>query len=75
MPFVLDSKNLLNLLEYFGGRTITIPTKEDLMIVTASLSLLYKNFNGTDYEQYGIDPNLDKLKVLDCYNKIKQYLS
>ena len=45
------------------------------MIVTASLSLLYKNFNGTDYEQYGIDPNLDKLKVLDCYNKIKQYLS
>lgn len=37
LAFVLDKKNLFNLLDYFGGTTIRIPTKEELQVVINAL--------------------------------------
>ena len=39
LPFILDGKNLLNFLEFYGGKTITIPTKEELLNVISALQI------------------------------------
>jgi hypothetical protein len=44
LAYILDEKNLLNLLEYFGGMTITIPKIEDLELLLCGLSV-YKSVN------------------------------
>lgn len=31
LPYVLDRENFLNFIEFFGGQTITIPTKNELL--------------------------------------------
>lgn len=41
LAYILDKQNLLYLLEYFGGMTITIPTKEELQLVINTL-LVYQ---------------------------------
>lgn len=41
LAYVLDKKNLLNLCEYFGGQTITIPTVNELETLFYAL-LLYQ---------------------------------
>ena len=41
LAYVLDKKNMLNLCEYFGGQTITIPTIEEVESVIRAL-LLYQ---------------------------------
>ena len=50
--YVLDEENLLNLCEYFGGQTITIPTTSELESLVYSLLLYqYVNIDNMDYEQ------------------------
>lgn len=44
LAYILDEKNLLNLLEYFGGMTITIPKIEELELLLCGLSV-YKSVN------------------------------
>jgi hypothetical protein len=44
LAYLLDEKNLLNLLEYYGGMTITIPKIEDLELLLCGLSV-YKAVN------------------------------
>ena len=39
LAYILDEKNLLNLLEYYGGMTITIPKIEDLELLLCGLSV------------------------------------
>lgn len=52
LVYVLDRKNLLNLCEYFGGQTITIPTIDELETLTYSLLLYqYVNVDKKDYEE------------------------
>ena len=41
LVYVLDKENFFNLLDYFGGMTITIPTKKELEIILNAL-LLYQ---------------------------------
>lgn len=41
LAYILDKQNLLYLLEYFGGTTIKIPTKEELQILISAL-LVYQ---------------------------------
>ena len=31
LPYVLDRENFLNFVEFFGGQTLTIPTKKEMM--------------------------------------------
>ena len=52
LVYVLDKQNLLNLCEYFGGQTITIPTVEELETLTYSLLLYqYVNVEKKDYAE------------------------
>lgn len=44
LAYLLDETNLLNLCEYFGGMTLTIPTIEDLELMLNGLSM-YKSIN------------------------------
>lgn len=43
LPYLLDEDNLLKLCRYYGGKTITIPTVEELYKSMKTL-LLYQNY-------------------------------
>lgn len=48
--YLLDGSNLTRLLTYFAGKTITIPTDEDLAILVNALLLYqYVNLNGESF--------------------------
>ena len=49
LAYVLDKDNLLNLCNIFGGRTIRIPTLDELESLT-HIVLLYKYVNNDDME-------------------------
>lgn len=50
LAYVLDQKNFLNFLEYFGGQTIKIPTVEEMEALVYSLLLYqYVKIDGKDY--------------------------
>lgn len=52
LVYVLDKQNLLNLCEYFGGQTITIPTIDELEALTYALLLYqYVNVEKKDYTE------------------------
>ena len=52
MVYLFDKHNLLKFIEYFGGRTITVPTIDELEILTYCL-VVYNavNFEHKDYEE------------------------
>ena len=52
LAYVLDKKNLLNLCEYFGGQTITIPTTDELEnLICALLLYQYVKIENMDYDE------------------------
>lgn len=57
LAYTLDKKNLLRLCEYFGGRTIKIPTLEDIEDMTYAL-LLYQM---VDIEHKDLDASIEEL--------------
>jgi hypothetical protein len=56
--FLLDGPNLIRLLTYFEGKTITVPTSEEFNCLINAL-LLYQYINA------------DHLSVLEAQNKLK----
>lgn len=78
LVYVLDKQNLLNLCEYFGGQTITIPTIDELETLTYALLLYqYVNVEKKDYaeslELIGQDSK-DLRRVKKCYSKLCEVL-
>ena len=52
LAYILDKKNLLNLCEYFGGQTITIPTTDELETLFYALLLYqYVKIENIPYEK------------------------
>lgn len=52
LVYVLDKKNLLNLCEYFGGQTITIPTVDELEnLIYALLLYQYVKIEHKEYDE------------------------
>ena len=52
LVYVLDKKNFLNLCEFFGGQTITIPTVEEIENLTyAFLVYQYVNMEGLSFKE------------------------
>lgn len=52
LPYIIDKNNLLNLCEYYGGKTIKIPTlKEIYSIMKVILLYQYVNIEGKDYNE------------------------
>lgn len=76
--YILDKDSFLNLCEYFGGLTISIPTIDDLEIIVYSLILYEK----VDFNKLSIDSELDNFnidrykrkKVFETYLKIKEII-
>ncbi len=68
LPYVLDRNNMLKFCEYFGGRTIKVPTVEELHSLMYLLLLYqYVNIEGMKYDDaitlIGYDSkNLRKVK-------------
>ena len=59
LVYVLDKKNFLSLIEYFGGKTITVPTMEELEILIYCLVV----YNGVNFENKDYEKMLKELPV------------
>lgn len=79
LAYILDKQNLINLCEYFGGLTITIPKVEDLEILLYAL-LVYQ-YTHVDKIDVGCafnmikDKSINHKEVRDCYHKIAELLN
>lgn len=52
LPYILDKKNLLNFCNYFGGRTIKVPTLNELYsIVYLVLLYQYTKIDNIPYDE------------------------
>lgn len=66
LPYLLENKSLLNFLNYYGGKTITIPTLDDLNSILDALFLYQK----VSFENKTLK---EALKLLDVsYNEGKK---
>lgn len=79
LPYVVDMKSMLRLCQYFGGKTIKIPTLDELQSLT-HLLLLYQNvnINGMDFNASARLMGYDntQLKTLKSrYNNICEIMS
>ena len=63
--YLLDRTSLLNLLTYYGGQTITLPTKEEMLEALNYFTLYYY------YESKGLSFNeaLDKTNLPKIHNR------
>ena len=78
LPYLLDRQSLLNLLQYFGGLTIKIPTIRELEILVYALSLhekicfygkpLKEALSSLGYEK------VDEDKIVEAYQHIQRVL-
>lgn len=78
LPYILDKKSLLNFCNYFGGRTIRVPTLSELYSIMY-LVLLYQ-YTKIDKMEYkdaikiiGFKPS-ELRKVKTAYNKVCEVL-
>lgn len=78
LAYVLDKQNLLNLCEYFGGLTVTIPTIDELESLLNSLLMYqYIEIEGMTYDEainkIGFN-SFDLRKVKKDYHKLSKLL-
>lgn len=69
LVYLLDKKSLFNLLDYYGGMTIKIPTRDELMNVINALILYYR----LKTEDVDIKKVIDDLNIHP--NNLKDVLS
>lgn len=69
LVYLLDKKSLFNLLDYYGGMTIKIPTRDELMNVINALILYYR----LKTEDVDIKKVIDDLNIQP--NNLKDVLS
>lgn len=78
LAYVLDKQNLLNLCEYFGGLTVTIPTIDELESLLNSLLMYqYIEIDGLSYDEaiHKIGFNsFDLRKVKKDYSRLTKLL-
>lgn len=52
LPYILDKKNLVNFCTYFGGRTIKVPTLDELYSMMYLVLLYqYTKIDGVEYDE------------------------
>lgn len=76
LSYILDHDSLINLLDYYGGMTIHIPTKAEFRVVIETLLLYQKvNEDNLEYSQALKDtPANYKKDVEDMYMKVIEML-
>lgn len=76
--YVLDGDNLMKFLSYFGGMTITIPTKEEFELLVQAL-LLYQavNIEKEDYSDAikALSADFTEKEIKEAYDKIIDVIS
>ena len=74
LAYLLDSKGLLNLVEYYGGTTLRIPTMAQLKtIIQSQLLYTYVNVEGMDYDKAVklLDTTTCPLNdIKECYTRL-----
>lgn len=78
LAYLLDKKSLLNLLEYYGGQTITIPTSKDLEQVVSALSMHLKVHGEGMSEDEAVEslgvPRNQRDAILATYSRVENVL-
>ena len=78
LPFILDKNNFLNLCQYFGGVTITIPTLKQLELFISGLTLYkYVELDGLDFNDAISKISCERYSIKDVkehYSNIKEIL-
>lgn len=79
LAYILDGKSLFNLMEYFGGMKLAIPSIEDFKTVTYALLLYqYVNIEHIELKQALrlIDADdISTKEVKECYAKLVDILN
>lgn len=79
LSYILDNNSLLRLLDYYGGTTIKIPTKEEFESLIEALTLYQEvNLEGKDFKESFSQLKLDGVtskQVKDNYSKIEEILT
>jgi hypothetical protein len=79
LAYLVDQKSLNNLIEYYGGTTIRIPTKEELILVVDAL-LLYEltKMEGMEFkdacDQIANPQHISQKDLREAYTKISEVL-
>ena len=77
--YVIDNESFINMLQYFGGKTITFPTIKEFKDLVDALCLYeLVNIDKTDYSRALKDLNIDKErmdKISSLYQKFCEILS
>ena len=77
LSYVLDNNSLLRFLDYYGGTTIKIPTREEFNIVMNALCLYQQvDIEGLDFKEALDNLNCDSTlkETKEAYSKIKDLL-
>ena len=79
LPYILDKENTLRFCQYFGGRTIKVPTLEELHSIMNILLLYeYVNIEGKSYDEaiklIGFESR-ELRKVKSIYSKLCNILN
>lgn len=73
--YLVDRKSLLNLLTYYGGQTITIPTKEELLEALNYLTLYYYyEIRGLSFSEALDKTNLPKVPGRRYTKRYKKFI-
>jgi len=78
LVYLVGEEEFIKIIKYFGGQTVTFPTKEEFNRLTKTL-LLYNNVeleNGKlseEIEKLGVDDS-EKEKVLGLYKSVKEVM-
>ena len=79
LSYILDGESLFKFMEYFGGKTITIPTLSEFKVVVEALLLYqYVNIEGISFNQAVklLDTTEASLKDIKlCYSKLVNVLN
>jgi len=78
LPFIVSGDNLLQFLDYYGGKTISVPTKEEFLTVISALSILQRShFQKVEYEDFAkLCENGEKQnEIYKCYCEICEIFS
>ena len=78
LAYLVDRKSLMNMLEYYGGMTVRIPTqKEFKLMVNGLLMYEYVNLEGLTVQQALAEmrgSSLPANELLACYAKITEVM-
>ena len=74
LGYILDGENLSNLLDYYGGMTIKVPTKQELSKVANALLLYqYTEMDGIEFDEAlkALDkPKSETKEIKDLYQRL-----